>query len=258
MFTVTRTGRAQDIAAEIRAVPTVAVPKAAAKALTFTAQAAQKSIVAAMGSTFKGGATRYTLNSTRIEPATVEDLSARVAVKDRTTNNGTLPEDYLYPQVYGGQRKEKRMERNLRYAGILAAGKRAVLGKDTPANLVDSFGNLKYGEIQRILTAVKASFDRGQNRTDSKRSKRNARNAPYFVAGLPGGRFEGGEFREVASRVQPGIYRRVGDRKVVPVLIFVSKKPTYKPRLNFEDIARETAQREFEPIFRRLLAKENA
>ena len=240
MLTVTRTGRAQDMAAEIRAVPTVAVPKAAAKALTFTAQAAQKSIVAAMGSTFKGGATRYTLNSTRIEPATMKDLSARVAVKDRTTNNGTLPEDYLYPQVYGGPRKEKRFERAMRYAGLLQGRERAVLGDYAP---VDSFGNLKKGEIQKILTATRSAFDPYQKKSNSARSKRNAKKAPYFAA-------------RIGKTM--GIWKRDTTREIVPILIFITKPPVYTSRLNFEDIARETAQREFEPIFRRLLAKENA
>lgn len=240
MYTVSRTGRAADMAAEIRAVPAVVVPKAAAKALTFTAQAAQKSIIAAMGSSFQGGATRYTLNSTRIQPATVEDLSARVAVKDRTTNNGTLPEDYLYPQVYGGPRKEKRFERAMRYAGLLQGRERAMLGEYAP---VDSYGNLKKGEIQKILTATRSAFDPYQNRSKSVRSKRNAKKAPYFAARI-------GKTWGVWKRDAPG--------ELVPILVFVTKPPIYRSSLDFEGIARTVAQREFEPTFRRLLAKESA
>lgn len=240
MFTVDRTGRAAAMASEIRLVPTVAVPRAAAKALTQTAKTAQKSIIAAMGSTFKGGATRYTLNSTRIEPATVNSLAARVAVKDRTTNNGTLPEDYLYPQVYGGTRKEKRFERAMRYAGLLYGRERAVLGEYAP---LDSFGNLKFGEIQKILTATRSAFDPYQNKTKSARSKRNAKKAPYFAALL-------GKTRGVWKRDAPG--------EVVPILIFITKPPTYVPKLDFEGIARQTAQREFEASFRYFMGKENA
>lgn len=235
MFTVTRTGRAQDMAAEIRAVPTVAVPKAAAKALTFTAQAAQKSIVAAMGSTFKGGATRYTLNSTRIESATVEKLSARVAVKDRTSTTGNLPENYLFPQVYGGPRKEKRFERAMRYAGLLKSGERAVLGARAPAEAVDSFGNIKYSEIKKILGATNARAKAS--------AKKPGKRSAYFV----------GRVGKLT-----GVLKVVGKGEVVPMLVFVTKPPSFRQLLNFEDIARETAQREFEPIFRRLLAKENA
>lgn len=235
MFTVTRTGRAASMAAEIRTVPTVMVPRAAAKALTQTAQSAQKSIIAAMSATFKGGATRYTLNSTRIEPATVDKLFARVAVKDRTTNNGTLPEDYLFPQVYGGPRKEKRFERAMRYAGLLYGNERAVLGRDTPAGTVDSFGNLKAGEIKKILEATNAR----------KKSKfaRAAKRKNYIVGRI-------GSRAGVLKVVEPG--------RVVPLLLFVTKRPVYRKKFDFEEIARITAQREFEASFRYFMAKENA
>lgn len=234
MFTVTRTGRAEDMAASIRAVHTVAMPKAAAKALTFTAQAAQKSILAEMSSTFKGGATRYTLNSTRIESATVDKLSARVAVKDRTSGSGNLPENYLFPQVYGGLRKEKRFERAMRYSGLLKANERAVLGKRAPAEAVDSFGNIKYSEIKKILAATDAR--------EKKATKGLGKRSGYFV----------GRVGKLT-----GVLKVVGKGEVVPMLVFVTKPPSFTKRLDFEAIARETAQREFEPTFRRLMAKES-
>lgn len=235
MYTVSRTGRAADMAAEIRAVPTVVVPKAAAKALTFTAQLAQKSIIAAMGSTFQGGATRYTLNSTRIKPATVDDLSAMVAVKDRTSGSGTLPEDYLYPEVYGGPRKEKRIERAMRYAGLLQGRERVVLGRQAPAESVDSFGNLAYSEVKKVLAATNSRVQ-GQGKASKKKPK-------YFVGQV-------GKLR--------GVLKVVGKGEVVPLLVFITKPPKFREKLDFEGIARTVAQREFEPIFRRLMAKESA
>lgn len=241
MYTVTRTGRPIDMATEIRAVVHTAVPKIAAIALTRTVQAAQKSIVAELGRVFEGGATRYTLNSTRIVPATVDNLAARVAVKDQTSSNGTLPEDYLFPQVYGGPRKEKRFERAMRYAGLLQAGERAVLGQGAP---VDAFGNLKRGEIQRVLTATRSAFDPYQRKTDSAKSRRNAKKAPYFAARI--------------GRTW-GVWKRIGkEGEIEPILIFVKKQPQYRSRLDFEGIARATAEREFEPTFRRLLRERAA
>jgi hypothetical protein len=238
MYSVTRTGpTARAVGVELRALTRGALPTAAAKALTFTAQKAQKAILAEMPKVFKGGATRYTLNSTRIDPATVDDLSARVAVKDRSSNNGTLPEDYLLPQVFGGPRKEKRFERAMRYAGLLQGRERAVLGDGAP---IDKYGNLKAGEIQRILTATRSAFDPYQNKSSSARSKRNAKKAPYFAARI------GKTW---------GVWKRIGaEGEIEPILIFVTKQPTYTRRLDFEGIARATAQREFEPTFRRLLA----
>lgn len=238
MYTVSRSTRSASTAAvELRALVGQAVPTVVAKALTFTVQKAQSAIAAEMSSVFKGGATPYTLKSTRIETATAQDLSARVAVKDRSTSNGTLPEDYLFPEVFGGPRKEKRFERAMRFAGLLQGRERAVLGEGAP---VDSFGNLKRGEIQRILTATRSAFEPGQRKTASAKSKRNAKKAPYFAA-------------RIGKTM--GVWKRIGKQgEIEPILIFVTKQPSYTKRLDFEGVARATAQREFEPTFRRLLA----
>lgn len=240
MYSVTRTGpSARDVGVELRAFVRVEQPRVMAKALTFTAQRGQKDIQAEMPKVFAGGATRYTLNSTRIVPAKPAALVARVAVKDETTNNGTVPEDYLFPQVFGGQRKEKRFERAMRYAGLLQGRERAVLGQGAP---VDAFGNLKRGEIQRILTATRSAFVGDQRRTNSARSRRNARNAPYFAARIKG---------------TWGVWKRIGrEGEIEPLLIFVTKPPTYRRRLDFEGVVRRAAEREFPAIFARLLRAE--
>lgn len=237
MYFVTRTGpSARDVGVELRALVRVEQPRVMAKALTFTAQRGQKDLQAEMPKVFAGSATRYTLNSTRIVPAKADSLVARVAVKDQTTNNGTVPEDYLFPQVFGGPRKEKRFERAMRYAGLLQGGERAVLGQGAQ---VDSFGNLKRGEIQRVLTATRSAFDPYQRKTDSRRSRRNAKKAPYFAARING---------------TWGVWKRIGtEGEIEPVLIFVTKQPTYRRRLDFEGIVRRTAEREFPAIFARLL-----
>ena len=245
MLSVTRSTRSASTAAvELRALVNEAVPTLVAKTLTFTAQRAQKAIVEEMPRVFEGGATRYTLNATRIEPATVQDLSARVAVKDRTAGAGTLPEDYLFPQAFGGPRKEKRFERAMRYAGLLQGSERAVLGDGAPA---DSYGNLKRAEIQRILTATRSAFGPSLRKTDSAKGKNsgkgNAKKAPYFAA-------------RIGKTL--GVWKRIGTKgEIEPILVFVTKQPTYRKRLDFEGLARATAEREFEPTFRRLLAAAN-
>ncbi len=245
---------ARNAAVEMRALVGSQVPLIVAKALTFTIQQAQRDIKAEMPRVFEGGATPYTLNATRIEPATPANLVARVAVKDRTSNNGTLPEDYLLPQVDGGRRKEKRFERNMRYAGALGPGQRAVLGRSVPANLLTPQGNLKRGEIQRILTATRTAFDPAQRKTRSARSRKNARNAPYFVGGLDRVSMVGGELAVKKGAMAPGVYRREAGGGITPILVFVRKPPSYRPRLDFEGIARRTAERDFARTFQRLLA----
>lgn len=230
MLSIRKSGSIAQILREARDVPARVIPYAAATALTRTAKRAQQAIIAQMPQVFDRP-TPYTLNSTFVQPASVKSMTARVAVKDWASNNGTLPEDYLLPAVLGGGRKEKRFERNMRYAGLLARGERAVLGQEAP---LDAFGNLRRGEMQRILTATRSSFDPAQNRSNSRRSRKNAKNAPYF-----------------AGRVKRtwGVWRREG-RRLRPVLVFVRRTPQYRARLDFDGIAERTTREFFEAEFR--------
>ena len=238
MYTVTRTGRIADIVRDMGALVHSTVPLVTAKALTFTAQAAQRSIKADMARTFAGGATAYTLNSMRVDTATPQKLAARVAVKDQSTNGGTLPQDYLFPEVFGGARKEKRFERALRYAGIMAAGERAVVAR---GQAVDAHGNMPRGELARIIAAAKgASAPRRSAR--SKAAAPRALKKPYV---------------QLRGRGVAGIWKRDA-AGLHAVMIFVAKPPSYRKRLDFAAIAAATAAADFEPTFRRLLAKATA
>lgn len=230
MLTIQKSGSVAQILREARDVPARVIPYAAATALTRTAKQAQKAIIQEMPQVFDRP-TAYTLGSTFVQPASVKSMTARVAVKDWASNNGTLPEDYLLPAVLGGGRKEKRFERNMRYAGLLARGEYAVLGQAAP---LDAHGNMRRGEMQRILTATRSSFDPYQNRSSSRRSRKNAKNAPYF-----------------AGRVKRtwGVWRREG-RHLRPVLVFVRKSPQYRPRLDFDGIAERAVREFFEAEFR--------
>lgn len=245
-LTATRSGRLDAVVAGLRDIPTRVIPYAASTALNRVASSARKDIQAEMPKVFDRP-NAYTLNSLRVLPAKVDNLVARISVKDDATNNGTRPEDYLLPNVFGGGRSEKRFERNLRYAGILREGWRAVPG--TGAKL-DRFGNIPRGEIQKILTALRASFDRNQNRTTSARSRRNARNAPYFVGGLDRVSIVGGEQRVTRASLTPGIYARDG-RGVRLVMVFVKKAPEYRVRLPFQQIAERRADADFRTEFAR-------
>lgn len=223
----------------MRAVVGQAAPIVIAKALTFTAQKAQQRIVAEFPKAFDSP-TRYTLNSTRIETATVDKLSARVAVKDMAAGGGTLPENFLLPGVAGGARREKRFERALRAEGLLLRNERAVLGDLAPR---DAAGNYRLGELRTLLRSV-----RGLQRTGAPGfSAKPGRVRKDLFVGAPG-----------KPGSLPGVYRRVkaaqGRTKLQPLLIFVTKQPTYRKVLDFEGIARATAEREFPATFRRLLA----
>ena len=93
---------------------------------------------------------------------------------------------------------------------------------------------IKYSEIKKILAATDAR--------EKKATKGLGKRSGYFV----------GRVGKLT-----GVLKVVGKGEVVPMLVFVTKPPSFTKRLDFEAIARETAQREFEPTFRRLMAKES-
>lgn len=244
-----------EVARSLRDIPARVLPYAASTAATRTAQhIARVALPDEMRRVFTGP-TRWTLNSLRITPATKDKPVARVAVKDDAPNNGTRPENYLLPQVEGGGRKEKRFERSLRYGGLLPQGWRAMPGQGAK---LDASGNFTRGEMQRILTATKTAFDPAQRKTNSARSRRNAKNAPYFGVTPFVGRFVGGTYRTDKSRLTPGVYRREG-RSIKPVLIFTAAQPVYRQRLDFTGVAeRVTLERypaEFDRAVREILAR---
>lgn len=247
MLTLTRSGpTTAAIAAELRLVVAGKVPLITAKALTFTVQKAQKGIIEAMPRTFQGGATRYTLGATRIETATVAKLQARVAVKDQApAGGGTLPQDYLLPQVEGGTRKEKRFERALRYAGLLRAGERAVLGDQAPR---DAQGNFRIGDLRTLLNSL-AGVKRGTPRASARRGGTTRTRGDLFVGSAGGGNGAVGVYRRTGTA-------RAGNKALRPLLIFTTRQPRYAPRLDFEGLARAAAEREFPATFLRLLRAE--
>ncbi len=238
------TGSIADVIASMRDIPDRLMPYVTSTALTRTAKiAATKELPDAMQSVFKGGAVPYTRNSLFVKPATKETLSARVMVKDRTYSSGNVSENFLYPSVFGGARHETGFEKALRYAGMLPPGWRAIPGREA---LLNNFGNIPAGEIQRILTSLKANLDPNQNKTNSKRSKANAKNAPYFVVTPFKGFFTGGEYRVVKSTMQPGIYRRMfGNQFIVPWFIFTPTHPNYKAVLDFDGIVKKCCDENF-------------
>ena len=224
-----KNGQISDMIQSFRDVPARVMPYAAATALTRTVQALAKTVLPGEMQRVFDRPNRYTLNSLRAKVANKDNLTASVWVKSDATNNGTRPEDYLLPNVEGGPRNEKRFERAMRYAGLLPAGWRAMPGQGAP---LDEFGNLRRGEMQRILTATRSAFDPYQRKSNSARSRKNAKKAPYFAVTPFVGVFQGGEYKVKPSRMQSGVYRREG-RGIKPVLIFTKTQPRYRQRLDF-------------------------
>lgn len=192
----------------------------AAVALTRTAKRSQEAVKAGIRSSFDRP-TPYTVNSTRIRPATKQRLQADVLLKDESFK-GTPATRYLWPQVHGGIREPKRIEVLLRARGIISGNEYVVPGKGVRLN---TYGNMTRGQVQKILSNMGAQYDAHQNTTNRKMIQ-------YFVARIRGIR---------------GVWQRVGvkGRRIKPILIFV-KSPTYRKRLDFYGATEKAFDKYFE------------
>jgi len=235
MLTIRRSGiDLNTLAAQIGNVPKTMIPYAAATALTRCAKHAQtKALPDAMRASFDG-VTSWTLNSLRIEPATKDHLSARIMVKNQAS--GVPPENYLFPEVEGGERKRKRSENAMGYAGVLASGEYAM----PKAMELDANGNVKGAEVRTILAALKNI--RGGVGAKGQRAGRGKRLANDLFVGKPRGGDRPG-----------GIWRREGHR-LRALFVFTSRAPVYKERLDFNGVVQQVALDRFKPEFEKAVA----
>ncbi len=210
MLTITRRGTSlADAAATVRQLPTQVIPYAAATALTRTAKRGQSDVVDAMRRDFDRP-TAYTLNSTFIVPATKDTLSARIGIKNEPGAN-TTPEHFLFPEVYGGGRREKRFELALRLAGFLQPGERAMPGAGVA---LDGSGNVSAGTVRSIL-----------------RQAGTGKKSRIFVG--------------AAGRKQTrGVWQRDG-RSIKPLFVFTTTLPQYRRRFDFDATADKAARAYF-------------
>lgn len=226
------------------------IPYAVSTALTKTAQGLIGRLQDEMRVVFDKP-TPYTLNALRLMPATKDKLSARVWFKNEA--DGAQPASvWLSPEVYGGDRRNKPAELQLRAMGILPAGMYVVPGDGAE---LDAYGNMKRGQITKAMSGVRGFTQSGYkaNATDSKRSVRKGNAKSYFVmqrAGQPIG---------IAQRTGWG----KGSRASVKMILAFVAKPRYGERLSFFQIAeqytREHLPREFdsamETVRRRFAAR---
>ena len=163
---------------------------------------------------------------------------ARVFIRDEAA--GITPQIYLQQQVVGGERRLKRSERALQAIGVLPSGFFVVPGQGAK---LDNSGNVRAGQITRILSALRASTDPGQNQTERSEGRARRRNAPVIFA-----------LSARRGRLLPGVYERRG-RAITPLLIFV-RGARYRPRFDIFQYAREVVQREAVPEMQKQVVSE--
>lgn len=220
------------------------VPFALARALTLTGRDVVNAERNEMSSVFDRP-TPYTLNAFFLRPATKDSLQAEVGRKDSAGHRHYLP-----VQIQGGERPLKGFERMLVAQGLMRANERAVPALGA---IMDSYGNMSRGQLVKILSQLRAFTAAGfdANATNSKRSRAKRAREAYFVSLGPGKASFGGHSWSKGRMLQHlprGIWVRLAfgarETAVQPVLLFVPRV-TYRARLRFDDVARETVQRVF-------------
>ena len=198
-------------------------PIAIAVALTRTGQIIKNNVLTEMKKVFDRPTPR-TLNSLQLTPATKNNLIAQIWFKG-TDGSGT---HYLEPQVYGGPRKQKRSEIELRRAGILFQS-RTVPGR---AARLNKYGNMSTGQIIQALTAMRALRGLQVHGYEKYALRKGTKNLFYAK---PGGRL----FRGIWERTHQGLR---------PILMFVPHVQ-YKKRLPYFEIARRIYDQNFRAEF---------
>lgn len=178
----------------------------------------------------------YTLNSMFVKRATKANLEAKVWLKDNPFSKGTPADRYLAPQIFGGVRRHKGMERVLQAARLMLSSQFAVPAAGAQ---LDANGNVKRSQIRQIMSQLQvqqgAGYEsRGSNSSASRRSV--ARQGQTYFA-LP----------TAVRGLRPGIYLKrkfAHGTAIRPVFIFVSQVH-YRPLLRFFEIGEAAARTAF-------------
>ena len=210
------------------------VPYATARALTKSAQFAGQKLGEEIGRVFDRP-TSYTLRATYVRPATKSNLTAEVKIKDEAVKS-LPPIAWLGAEIYGGSRALKASEKLLQRAGKMPTGMVMVPTRSAP---LDAYGNVSRGQMQRILSDVRAQRDPVTNRQKGKGRRKGAALPQAYFSSWPG--------TERTKHLQPGIWLRTsafGGSAVRPVFLFVSRA-RYRVRLQFERVVDGAARMRF-------------
>ena len=206
------------------------IPFAMSLALNETATIGQAAGVKEMKRVFDRP-TPFILNSLRVKRSSKNRLIAEVGFKDVFGRFGSAVEDTLKPNIEGGSRKPKASEMTLRRAGILGSDEFIVPSR---ALRLDRFGNIPKGTMNKIISNIGASSERGFTSNTPAAN----RTLKYIVGEVDGTR---------------GIWS-VQSNKWKPVLIFV-KQPRYKARFDFYGVTQREIDKGFAGAMRRSLKR---
>ena len=238
------------------------LPFAMAKGLTKLGQLVKEEEIQEMKRVFDRP-TPFTLNSLKLTPAKKDRLSATVWFKDPPRLG--MGQHYLEPQVYGGSRELKRLEKLLKMKHLMpGAGAK-----------LDAYGNITRGQITQVLSVLKAFNTAGYDMNLTSRSgKRNRKPRDYFAVTKKRGGLVPGVYQRVQSGVGFGAKTKkslpVGEwqkgrtrgriasviraRGVKPILV-QGKAPRYKARFDFHGVAKRTIDRNYQRVFSEVVSE---
>lgn len=210
---------------------------AASKAINVVAKTVQESVRREMQNKFDRP-TPFTLNSTFIKYANRQKLSAMVYIKDRELAKSKSLAESIGHQFAGNRRMRKRLEYWLSRAGFISSDEYVVPGAGAK---LDQYGNMSRGQIQQILSQLRAGPDAASYRSGSARSRASRAAAGYFWS-------RGGKLAR-------GVYQRfnfAAGGAVKPVLIVV-KAPLYRQLIDMHAIGNKVVARDFNAEFSKQL-----
>lgn len=215
------------------------IPKATAKAMTWSVKDAQREITREIPRVFDRpiGKTKTSVRAITADVKDWPNLIATVAIKD-SFFTGVPVEKWLQAQVKGGGRKHKRFESSLISSGHMPSGMYAVPARAVKLN---DFGNIPRGLHTRILSQIRSGIDPLQHR-------RQGDKAEFFS--LPKGR----------GTLPAGIWQRKGKgkRRFITMIFAFVRPPRYRKRLRFWRIAEDTALQRLPINFRKGIRQELA
>jgi len=214
--------------------------------------------------------TPYVLRAVQVEMAQRDKLQADIYLR-YPGGKGVDPNSVLQAEIEGGRRNDKRMERALQRLGVLTTSWQVVPGKGMPPEKMDQYGNVKGSFIVQLISYFGAFGEQGyranmtakRKATLAKRKRTDSgfveiRGVQYFIS-RGRGTFAGrgvqrmgehaGDRRRQEQHLPPGIWSRSGIHGsiVKPIFMFV-RRPVYVQRLRFDEVVRQTAQDNLQPI----------
>lgn len=187
--------------------------------------------------------TAYTQRGIFMKPANAQNLQARIWYNDEFKGMNVPQARYLYPQIHGGKRVQKRFEKALEAKGAMPKGYMAVPTSNAPR---DAHGNVSRGVIAQMVSQIGTELMSGYNSTISSNKAKKRR-----AIGRAGGQYVAVPTQR--GKLKPGVYLAVArnfGRKwglgrtgnLVPMFYY---KPgvNYRARFRFYETAQQSIAR---------------